>query len=890
MNEYVIPTDKLLLGGHLALGTSVSIETASNLHGIDFPDTVKFAKTSIHENGISSDTYGRETGELWAIAGANSVEILKTLDLGGNSLSNVGGITLPQATLNNISITTSQVSSQNYNGQNLEHELDALTTAQNTILARTQGLTTNKIMKSNGSGILAVSSLTEANVNTLSGNETVSGNKTHSGDITISDLTASKLVLTDGNKKLVSGLAETDLFRLGVTSNQFVGADTATVFAMTQSSNESYATTFLRMSCGSSSATEMGLQITNNTQSLNFTDSINLKNLNGDAIIGQVKNDGINIVSGKTYQINGSQLNFNNLAGSVADNQLSSNIPLKNADTLQSKAGELVNTYRTVSNTNGDNTALVIDKRNTSGATIYSNDITAYNSGTFVFNTTATTGYRFNINGTNTLTIDENDVNIKAGMNYQIDGDDLNFSDLAGTASTGQIPSLASSKITSGTLDVARIPSLPASQLTSGTIADARLPTTLLKTTTAETIINTGATGGTNLHVRHSSNFQGNPSISVEDYNATGSQLQAGTLTLDSDDVAIKNSDSDGGVVFYNNNTTFLGRLDNTGMNIKSGLSYKVDGVALAVLSSSSQTINGFKTFSSGISSANQTTITGTCTLDANTTVSAGRTTALKATEVVGNLTTSSGNVDITGNVGIDGNLVMDTGHDITKTGDSAGGVFARLVSLETSYRLKHIAPNLVVSSSYVMYMKFWSLPMNSGYANNDMIMGQGHTTTPQTKKYNNHYQTVFDGTVGTDLTDFTRTQSSVSGSAYSIDITAPSSYYSPSGQTLTNLIINGTGYINWGHSSFPSSIRGKYNKMIRIGHYINDAVRITIDGQPIVWSKYTFSQSISGTGNDNFNSVCVVRGDVSAIEVIYMAGAGSNYLTLQFNVMGAWD
>ena len=847
---YNINADIISLSGHTVAGNEIDITTDSG-------QDVRFNQDIITTGSMRSELYARKEGELWAVITNNAIEFQKPVDFQNVTLSNVGGLTLPQSTLNNISITTSQVSSQNYNGQNLEHELDALTTAQNTILARTQGLTTNKIMKSNGSGILAVSSLTEANVNTLSGNETVSGNKTHSGDITISDLTASrlvmtdgnkklvssiaptaintladnqtisgnkthsgditisdltasKLVLTDGNKKLVSGLAETDLFRLGVTSNQFVGADTATVFAMTQSSDETYATSFLRMSCGSSSATEMGLQITNNTQSLNFTDSINLKNLNGDAIIGQVKNDGINIVSGKTYQINGSQIASANLSDTANIVKL---------------------------NTSENNFTGVVD-----------------------------------------------------ASSFKQGNSALNFSHLAGTASTGQIPSLASSKITSGTLAVARIPSLPASQLTSGTIADARLPTTLLKTTTAETIINTGNANGTNFHVRHSSNFQGAPSISVEDYNATGSQLQAGTLTLDSDDVAIKNSDSDGGVVFYNNNTSFLGRLDNTGMNIKSGLSYKVDGVALAVLSTSSQTIQGFKTFSNGISSANQTTITGTCTLNANTTVSAGRTTALKATEVVGNLTTNSGNVDITGNVGIDGNLIMDTGHDITKTGDSAGGVFARLVSLEANRRLKHIAPNLVVSSSYVMYIKFWSLPMNSGYAKNDYITGTGDTTTPQTNKYNNHYQTVFDGTVGTDLTDFTRTQSSVSGSAYSIDLTAPSSYYSPSGQTLTNLIINGTGYINWGHSSFPSSIRGKYNKMIRIGHYINDAVRIIIDGQPVVWSKYSFSQSISGTGNDNFNSVCVVRGDVSAIEVIYMAGAGSNYLTLQFNVMAAWD
>ena len=81
-----------------------------------------------------------------------------------------------------------------------------------------------------------------------------------------------------------------------------------------------------------------------------------------------------------------------------------------------------------------------------------------------------------------------------------------------------------------------------------------------------------------------------------------------------------------------------------------------------------------------------------------------------------------------------------------------------------------------------------------------------------------------------------------------------------------------------------------KNNKLIRVGHYVDDAMRITIDGQPIVFTKYGSSVSISGTGNDNFNSVFVARGDWSALEIMYMAGGGGNYMTLQFNVLAAWD
>ena len=77
---------------------------------------------------------------------------------------------------------------------------------------------------------------------------------------------------------------------------------------------------------------------------------------------------------------------------------------------------------------------------------------------------------------------------------------------------------------------------------------------------------------------------------------------------------------------------------------------------------------------------------------------------------------------------------------------------------------------------------------------------------------------------------------------------------------------------------------------MIRIAHYCDDAIKLTIDGQAIVWAKYSFSNSISGTGNDSFNSVCVVRGDISALEMIYIGGGGGNYCNLQFNILAAWD
>jgi hypothetical protein len=115
------------------------------------------------------------------------------------------------------------------------------------------------------------------------------------------------------------------------------------------------------------------------------------------------------------------------------------------------------------------------------------------------------------------------------------------------------------------------------------------------------------------------------------------------------------------------------------------------------------------------------------------------------------------------------------------------------------------------------MKCNFVALPMNTGNAYNDYLTGTGHTATPQTLKYSNHYQTVFEGeTNGLQL--FTKTQTSVSSPAYSVNVALTSSDWAGS-----NLILNGTGYIYWAASSFPSSVSRKNNKLIRVGHYVDD-------------------------------------------------------------------
>jgi hypothetical protein len=104
--------------------------------------------------------------------------------------------------------------------------------------------------------------------------------------------------------------------------------------------------------------------------------------------------------------------------------------------------------------------------------------------------------------------------------------------------------------------------------------------------------------------------------------------------------------------------------------------------------------------------------------------------------------------------------------------------------------RLQAIMGANQIDTTKVIKCNFVALPMNSGYANNDYLTGTGHTATPQTLKYSNHYQTVFEGeTNGLQL--ITKSQSSVSSPAYSVNMALTSSDW-----TGSNLILSGTGYI----------------------------------------------------------------------------------------------
>ncbi len=98
--------------------------------------------------------------------------------------------------------------------------------------------------------------------------------------------------------------------------------------------------------------------------------------------------------------------------------------------------------------------------------------------------------------------------------------EDKSSATIRGEIVDGNIPALATSKITSGTFDDARIPSLAASKVTSGTFDAARIPTLNQNTTGSSATLTTARALQVTLSETDSSNFNG--SADVTDIGVTG--------------------------------------------------------------------------------------------------------------------------------------------------------------------------------------------------------------------------------------------------------------------------------------------------------------------------------------------------------------------------------
>jgi hypothetical protein len=175
------------------------------------------------------------------------------------------------------------------------------------------------------------------------------------------------------------------------------------------------------------------------------------------------------------------------------------------------------------------------------------------------------------------------------------------------------------------------------------------------------------------------------------------------------------------------------------------------------------------------------------------------------------------------------------------------------------------------------------------GFMNNDHVSGLGNSAKPKSYRYNSSVRPVLVGSGSVyDMNTFTKESDPTAGSVGELSIDFDESDF----DDQDNSFVTGVGYINWAHDGweYASDINDKQNKICWLGTRADDAIAVTIDGERVAATKYLGSESVSGTGDDDVFHMFTARGEISAIEIKYVARTGSNGVELDFGVVGAFD
>lgn len=200
--------------------------------------------------------------------------------------------------------------------------------------------------------------------------------------------------------------------------------------------------------------------------------------------------------------------------------------------------------------------------------------------------------------------------------------------------------------------------------------------------------------------------------------------------------------------------------------------------------------------------------------------------------------------------------------------------------------RLQSVMGENRIDSSQIVRFDIVHLPLTA--AQQDYVSGLCHTTEPTTARYSNSVTPVLEGNNTNDLNIFSVSHNPAAGSSYSRSIYLNETY---SWDPDDNAFLTGVGYVNFGHGGWVNNnIRNKNNKILRISVHADDACRLSVDGRHVINIKYSGSESVSGTGNDVVHAITTCHGEYACIEFEYCGGGGSNYLSLTFSVLAAWD
>ena len=442
---------------HVILNTAPTVDLDGACHiEANGSDHIHLDSRTKHTQGTIIPTLFDDAGNTLATTTTNKVQYAAsaTVDFNNAALTNAvftddtsfaSGTTVNfnNATVSNFALGSGALSASAVASANgyasLDAELDAVTSTQNTVKARTENLTAGRMMKASGAGVLVVSDVPETDVGRLSTAQTFTGSKKFADTVRVDvagDETTLHLAGNHDNTNNAGGKLRLTKFKADKAT-----ADSSTVIY--QDGLNLHGNTNLVSGCIGSGVTKgfrfqaFKTRVINGADvTTNFDDVISASDVD---TLGYITRSGINCTSGE-YLKNGSQITYTDLAGTIATAQIGGT-QVTDAKIAAVAATKLTGTIAT---------ARIPD--------LAASKIT---SGTL------------GVDRVPALAASK----ITSGAFDVARIPDLAASKItSGAFDVARVPDLAASKITSGTLDVARIPALPAAVITSGTLGLSRMP------------------------------------------------------------------------------------------------------------------------------------------------------------------------------------------------------------------------------------------------------------------------------------------------------------------------------------------------------------------------------------------------------------------------------
>ncbi len=564
-----INADRLVFSGSHRSHDSTFHIFSQNSDYITFNNNVK--TDTIDANNVKSlngdDMFSYEN---------DTIKFKGAVDFNNQTLSNMTGMS---------NLYSNQINSSNIN-DTLDKEMDNLTISVNNNTGKVQGLTANKIMRSNNSGTLQTGTIDtdELLLNNITTDQNILGNlhfaenkhikyngtqlnHTHlDGFDTVQDqidLNTAKIGITtqqaqdivdNNNTTGITSQQTSDI----TTNNNKTGITTQQASDITTNNNKTGITT------------QQASDITTNNAKTGITTQ------QAQDIVDNNNKTGISTTQANNITTNNAKISFDNTASNAVD----------------------VNTAK-VGITSQQASDITTNNNKRSFSTSYQDTVDEY--------------------GLEIGVLDVGKVNKASpaftGLNdgiCKISSNNLT----TGTLATGDIPDLASSKITSGTLDVARIPDIDASKIISGTVDSSRIPS----------LATSKITSGTFSDARLGSNVMlGDVSETISGLKQCSNGIVGGTFSSgiysvvsNSGSISLQNT-SARGILDFNYQTTGLRIQDNDDgdleilggdLNIQNG-NLQVAGSAIStsnlsdadnlMLRDASQFVSGYKQHTAAI-------------------------------------------------------------------------------------------------------------------------------------------------------------------------------------------------------------------------------------------------------------------------------------------------